>query len=154
MEVVRGSQSALYGSDAVTSVINVVTQRGEGRRTFDALLEGGSFGTYRLATGGGGAYRGFSWSYDLSRLRFGRRGGQRQLREPVGIRNAWDIREAPGGSGPSTFSAIPTTRARRARTARIPISCLQGSIRFRGISKICSAIRLGKPSRLIRGCDR
>ncbi len=68
VEVVRGSQSALYGSDAVTSVINVVTQRGEGSPSFDALVEGGSFGTYRLATGGGGAYRGFSWSYDLSRL--------------------------------------------------------------------------------------
>jgi len=68
VEVVRGSQSALYGSNAVTGVINVITQRGEGPPSFSADLEGGSLNTYSLATGGAGGYRGFSWSYELSRL--------------------------------------------------------------------------------------
>ena len=68
VEVVRGAESALYGPDAVTSVVNLVTPTGEGAPHFDALAEGGSFGTYRLSTGGAGAFRGFNWSYDLSRL--------------------------------------------------------------------------------------
>jgi outer membrane receptor protein involved in Fe transport len=68
LEVVRGAESALYGPDAVTSVVNLVSETGEGAPHFDALAEGGSYGTYRLSIGAGGAYHGFSWSYDLSRL--------------------------------------------------------------------------------------
>ena len=68
VEVVRGAESALYGPDAVTSVVNLVTPTGEGAPHFDALAEGGSYDTYRLSTGGAGAFHGFSWSYDLSRL--------------------------------------------------------------------------------------
>lgn len=68
VEVVRGAESALYGPDAVTSVVNLVTPTGEGAPHFDVLAEGGSFGTYRLSTGGAGAFRGFNWSYDLSRV--------------------------------------------------------------------------------------
>ncbi len=68
VEVVRGSQSALYGPDAVAGVVNIVTARSEGTPEFAATMEGGSFDTYRLGTGGGGAYRGFNWSYELSRL--------------------------------------------------------------------------------------
>jgi outer membrane cobalamin receptor len=68
VEVIRGPQSALYGSNAVTGVINIISRRGEGRPSFSALAEGGSFTTRRLATGGSGLTRGFSWSYSLSRL--------------------------------------------------------------------------------------
>jgi outer membrane cobalamin receptor len=68
VEVTRGPQSALYGSNAVTGVINVVTLRGEGPPHFAAQAEGGSFTTLRLATSGSGLTRGLSWSYDLSRL--------------------------------------------------------------------------------------
>jgi outer membrane receptor protein involved in Fe transport len=68
VEVVRGSQSALYGSDAVAGVVNIVTNKETGPPEFTGVLEGGSYDTYRLATGAGGEYRGFSWAYDLSRL--------------------------------------------------------------------------------------
>jgi outer membrane receptor protein involved in Fe transport len=68
IEVVRGAESALYGPDAVTSVVNLVTETGAGSPHFAASLEGGSFDTYRLSTDGAGAFRGFNWSYDLSRL--------------------------------------------------------------------------------------
>jgi outer membrane receptor protein involved in Fe transport len=68
MEVTRGPQSALYGSNAVAGVINFISRRGEGPPTFTALAEGGSYSTRRFATGGSGLYRGFSWSYNLSRL--------------------------------------------------------------------------------------
>ena len=68
VEVIRGAQSALYGSEAVSGVVNLVTDRGDGPPSFNAVMEGGSYDTYRLATGGDGSLRGFNWSYDLSRL--------------------------------------------------------------------------------------
>jgi len=68
VEVIRGSQSALYGSSSLAGVINLVSRRGEGPPSFTLGLEGGSFDTRRFATGGSGLYRGFRWSYDLSRL--------------------------------------------------------------------------------------
>jgi outer membrane cobalamin receptor len=68
VEITRGPQSALYGSNAVTGVINIISNRGEGAPSFTALAEGGSNYTRRFATGGSGLTRGFSWSYNLSRL--------------------------------------------------------------------------------------
>ena len=68
VEVTRGPESALYGSNAVTGVINIVSRRGEGPAHLTALAEGGSFTTRRFATGGSGLTRGLSWDYDLARL--------------------------------------------------------------------------------------
>jgi vitamin B12 transporter len=45
VEVVRGPQSALWGSDAMAGVINVITRRPEQGATTEAFLEGGSFET-------------------------------------------------------------------------------------------------------------
>ena len=45
IEVLRGPQSALYGSDAVGGVINIVTRSGEPGTRVRARLEGGSYGT-------------------------------------------------------------------------------------------------------------
>jgi len=45
IEVLRGPQSALYGSDAIGGVVNIVTRRGEGRPKIRAFLEGGMRGT-------------------------------------------------------------------------------------------------------------
>jgi outer membrane receptor protein involved in Fe transport len=68
VEVSRGPQSALYGSNAVAGAINIVSERGEGPPQFSFLAEGGSFTTRRFATGGSGLTKGFSWAYNLSRL--------------------------------------------------------------------------------------
>jgi outer membrane cobalamin receptor len=68
LEITRGPQSALYGSNALTGVINLVSHQGDGPPTFTALAEGGSYDTRRFATGGSGLTKGFSWSYNLSRL--------------------------------------------------------------------------------------
>jgi outer membrane cobalamin receptor len=68
VEVTRGPQSALYGSNTLTGVINIVSRKGEGPPQFTALAEGGSYATRRFATGGSGSRKGFSWSYNLSRL--------------------------------------------------------------------------------------
>ena len=48
IEVVRGPQSALWGSDSIAGVINVITRRSEEGATTEAFLEGGSFGTINV----------------------------------------------------------------------------------------------------------
>lgn len=45
IEVLRGEQSALYGSDAIAGVINIVTRAGETREQWRASVEGGSRST-------------------------------------------------------------------------------------------------------------
>ena len=45
VEVLRGEQSALYGSDAIGGVLNYITASGADRPGVQARLEGGSFGT-------------------------------------------------------------------------------------------------------------
>lgn len=64
IEIVRGPQSALWGSDAVSGIINVVTQDASGTSGANGFLETGSFGTARLG-GNLGAEN------DTRRLRFG-----------------------------------------------------------------------------------
>ena len=68
VEVTRGPESALYGSNAVTGVINIVTRQGEGPPRFSVQAEGGSFTTRRFSTGGSGLTRGLNWGFDVSRL--------------------------------------------------------------------------------------
>jgi vitamin B12 transporter len=55
IEVVRGPVSVLYGADAVSGVIHVITRRGAGRLSAELSAEGGTFGASdlrgRLAAG-------------------------------------------------------------------------------------------------------
>ena len=51
IEVLRGPQSALYGSDAIGGVINITTKKGRGPVTGSFRLEGGSFGTGNVSAG-------------------------------------------------------------------------------------------------------
>ncbi len=49
IEVLRGPQSTLYGSDAIGGVVNVITKRGgDSPLSFDGDAEGGTYDTYRL----------------------------------------------------------------------------------------------------------
>jgi vitamin B12 transporter len=56
IEVIRGPQSALYGSNAIGSVIQIFTRRGHGPLQADASVSGGSFNTVEgHATASGGS---------------------------------------------------------------------------------------------------
>ncbi|VTZ51681.1 Vitamin B12 transporter [Methylocella tundrae] len=46
IEVLRGPQSGLYGSEAIGGVINIATEKGYGPMLATANVEGGSFGTF------------------------------------------------------------------------------------------------------------
>jgi len=45
IEVLRGPQSAIYGSDAMGGVINIITRKGRGTPRVSVGMEGGSYGT-------------------------------------------------------------------------------------------------------------
>lgn len=60
IEIVRGPQSALWGSDAVAAVVNVITRHGDNAGRIDAFAEGGSHDT--VNAGLSGATSGDNWS--------------------------------------------------------------------------------------------
>lgn len=64
IEVLKGPQSALYGSDAIGGVINIITKRGRETPEAGFQIEGGRYGT----VSGNGFVSGASgpWSYALS----------------------------------------------------------------------------------------
>jgi vitamin B12 transporter len=51
VEILRGPQSGLYGSDAIGGVINIITPSGSGPAQVHASLEGGSFDTFNQSAG-------------------------------------------------------------------------------------------------------
>jgi vitamin B12 transporter len=56
VEVLRGPQSTLYGSDAIGGVVNILTRRGgEDPFSFSGQGEGGSFDTYQLTAAANGS---------------------------------------------------------------------------------------------------
>lgn len=62
IEVVRGPTSVLYGTDAVTGVIQIFTRQGHGPFSADAAIRGGTFGS-RRAEGSASAEQGrLAWS--------------------------------------------------------------------------------------------
>ncbi|MGZ6037785.1 MAG: TonB-dependent receptor plug domain-containing protein [Phenylobacterium sp.] len=71
VEVLRGPQSGLYGSDAIGGVINVITREGQGPARFTAGLEGGSFDTFNQKAAVSGSTGAFHYAADLAHLRSG-----------------------------------------------------------------------------------
>lgn len=68
IEVIRGPQSAVYGSYANSSVINFRTRLEETAPTLGVLAEGGTFATRRFAVNGAGSVQGWRGSVAASRL--------------------------------------------------------------------------------------
>ncbi len=68
IEVIRGPQSTLYGSSAMSGVINIITKKGEGRPKFNVSLEGGSNNTFKETLGLNGDTEKADYSLSVSRI--------------------------------------------------------------------------------------
>ena len=71
VEVLRGPQSGLYGSDAIGGVINIVTRKGSGPARASASLEGGSFSTFNQTAGVSGSADRFDYAFNIAHLHAG-----------------------------------------------------------------------------------
>ncbi len=69
IEVLRGPQSTLYGSNAMAGVINIITQKGNGAPRFSLSAEGGSYGTYRGIADVSGSLDKLNYSVAVSRFK-------------------------------------------------------------------------------------
>jgi vitamin B12 transporter len=71
VEVLRGPQSGLYGSDAIGGVINVITRSGSGPMKAAASVEGGSFNSFNQTAGLSGSQDALHYAANLAHLHSG-----------------------------------------------------------------------------------
>jgi len=69
IEIIRGPQSTLYGSDAMGGVINIITRQRQGKSRFNLSTQGGSFNTLTENAGISGSIESFSYSMGISHYR-------------------------------------------------------------------------------------
>lgn len=66
IEIVRGTQSTLYGSDAIGGVVNIITKKGIGKPRHSLFFEGGSENSFRETLSSSGKLKdriGYSFTY-------------------------------------------------------------------------------------------
>ena len=68
IEVVRGPQSTLYGSDAMAGVINIITKKGQGPAKVQSMVEFGSHNTFLESIGISGSENKIDFSAAVSRI--------------------------------------------------------------------------------------
>jgi vitamin B12 transporter len=71
VEVLRGPQSGLYGSDAIGGVINIITKSGQGPAQLQASAEGGSFETFNQTAGVRGSAKQFHYNANVEHFHSG-----------------------------------------------------------------------------------
>ncbi len=65
IEVLRGPQSGLYGSDAIGGVISITTKTGDGPLKMTVSGDGGSFGTFNQRVGASGSQGNFNYVFNI-----------------------------------------------------------------------------------------
>jgi vitamin B12 transporter len=72
VEILRGPQSGLYGSDAIGGVINIITKSGSGPAQFNAGVEAGSFDTFNQTGGVSGSLDKFHYAANVDHFHSGK----------------------------------------------------------------------------------
>jgi vitamin B12 transporter len=67
IEILRGPQSMLYGSDALSGVVNIISKKGNGRPHVNLVAEGGSYNTFKGALGVLGSEKAFNYNLSYGR---------------------------------------------------------------------------------------
>ncbi len=117
IEVLRGPQSALYGSDAIGGVINIITKKGRGQPTYSVAIEGGSYGTLSAVGSMAGSTGPWSYAFSLSGARadgfsrYGYRIGRLEAANNVnGIQGGdWRLTAIPASAASGALAMIPAT---------------------------------------------
>ena len=98
IEVVRGPQSALYGSNAIGAVIRVITKRG-GPPSGMASFEGGSFDTTRAAAATSGGIGSWHWGASAERMASDGLNGDRTAAGETIVNDDYERHALSGGGG-------------------------------------------------------
>src|SRR6056297_3318509 len=90
IEVVRGAQSAIYGSDALAGVINIITQRPREEASQSLYVEGGSDDFANLQLAATGRTDAFDYALELSTRDDGEpTPGSERKSDNLGLRVGW-----------------------------------------------------------------
>ena len=69
IEILKGSQSTLYGSDAIAGVINIITRKGGSKKfSVNGVAHYGSYNTWRANAGVNGAFKKFDYNIGYSHV--------------------------------------------------------------------------------------
>jgi vitamin B12 transporter len=88
IEILKGSQSTLYGSDAIAGVINIITKKG-GTKPFSitGVADYGSFSTLRGNVNASGTQKGFDYNIGLAHTNTD---GFSEAKKPINTAGAFD----------------------------------------------------------------
>ncbi len=89
IEIVKGPQSTMYGSEAMTGVIHIITKKGKGKPRTTASVEGGSFGTFKPSVGVSGGTDTVHYRFNASYFKNSGISAARGGAEDDGYKNAY-----------------------------------------------------------------